>query len=422
MKRIPSQSRLADIFVALYKRGGNRYGTRNHVLVIPSTFCCNSAVQKICAHFQDAAFGEHGENRVIGLPHTGGCCDVGFDESLIERTLVHTAFNPNFGGVVLVHLGCGEFCSTCRGDGAPQRNGKLIRALKKHPRIAEVVMQGPGGMRTAVKKGIAAVDRMLSAMKNESRVAARFKLGLFPASMNGSSDMTSPIANSALGSFLDQVVRDYGRAAFGQTTEMLGAENVVLERAATDKMRWRILECLTAHAEQREATEYEGVEAEPTSGNKDGGISTLSEKSLGTIKKIGSVGKIVDMVPFGKRASTKDGLHLIDTPGQDVLCLSGLAAAGCNLVLFTTGRGAPTGAAGIPTIKITANSRTYRNLKDIIDVHIPLEQVIEQGRMLDEVAFDAIADYAVAVAGGERTLAEQNEQNDFQVMKYLPTA
>lgn len=423
MKRVPSKSKLANTKIPLYKRGENRYGTRNHIAVLPSTFCCNMAVQRIYAEFQHTLFGEHGENMVIPLTHTGGCCDVGFDEELIERTLVHVAYNPNFGGIVLVHLGCGEFCSTCRGDGATQRNGRLFRALKKHPRVAEVVIQGPGGIDGAVAKGVAAVKRMLAALKEERRELARFKLGVFTATMNGSSDMTSPIANYAVGSFVDESVADYGRAAFGQTTEMLGAEKLILRRAADERIRWRIRDLLTAHAEQRAAAEHEGVEAEPTSGNKDGGISTLSEKSLGTAKKIGRVGRIVEVVPFGRRANTRDGLHLVDTPGQDVLCLSGLAAAGCNMILFTTGRGAPTGAAGVPTVKVTANSRTADNLKDVIDCYIPLERVIEGGHTLDEVAFDVLAKYVLSVASGvSLTRAEQNGQSDFQVMKFLPTA
>jgi len=423
MKMRRSRSRLADTKVPLYRRGANRYGTRNHVAVVASNFCCNVAVQKICSYFRETLFGEHGENRVIPLTHTGGCCDVGFDELLVERTLAHTATNPNFGAAVIVNLGCGEFCSSCRGDGAPQGNGRLMRALNKHGHVAEVVIQGPGGLRTAVERGIAAVRRMVAELARQPREPVEFKLGVFPGTMNGSSDMTSPVANAALGTFIDQVVMDYGRAAFGQTTEMLGAERVVLARADDDRIRWRVQELLTARAEQRAAAEHEGVEAEPTSGNKDGGISTLSEKSLGTVRKVGVVGRIVEVVPFGVTANTKDGLHLIDTPGQDVLCLSGLGAAGCNLILFTTGRGATTGAAGIPTLKITANERTYANLSDIIDCYVPLGEVIEHGRPLEEVAFDTIGEYARAVAAGTRlTRAEANDHNDFQVMKFLPTA
>lgn len=423
MKRRPSRSRLVDTNVPLYKRGANRYGTRNHVAVIASNFCCNVTVQKICAHFTDTLFGDHGENRVIPLTHTGGCCDVGFDELLVERTLAHTAMNPNFGGVVVVNLGCGEFCSACRGDGAPQGNGRLMRALSKHGHVAEVVIQGPGGLSTAVERGIAAVRRMVAELARQCREPVDFKLGVFPGVMNGSSDMTSPVANAAVGTIIDQIVVDYGRAAFGQTTEMLGAERVILSRADDDRIKWRVQELLTARAEQRAAAEHEGVEVEPTSGNKDGGISTLSEKSLGTVKKVGSVGRIVEVVPFGATASTKDGLHLIDTPGQDVLCLSGLGAAGCNLIFFTTGRGATTGAAGIPTIKISANARTYDNMSDIVDCYLPLEEVIEHGRPLEEVAFGIISEYATAVAAGTQlTRAEANGHNDFQVMKFLPTA
>lgn len=423
MRKTSSKSKLTNLMIPLYARGNNRYGTRNHVLVVASNVCCNGVVQKIQRHFQGVGFGPHGENQIIPLVHTGGCCDVGFDEALVEHTLMHMVTNPNFGGVLLVQLGCGQFCSTCRADGASQRNGKLVQALRKHVEIAEVVIQGPGGLKRAVEKGILAVERLIAKLDQQPRVPAELKLAAFPGVMNGSSDMTSPIANAAVGSFIDQMVMDYGRAAFGQTIEMLGAEKQILARAANGRIRWRVQQLLTSRAEQRAAAEHEGVESEPTNGNKDGGISTLSEKSLGTVRKLGRVGQIVGIVPFGQRASTKDGLHLVDTSGQDVLCLSGLSVAGCNLILFTTGRGAPTGAPGIPVIKITANRNTYENLSDFVDLYVPLDEVINDGRALDDVALDVISDYAAAVGSGvQLTRSEQNQQYDFQVMKYLPTA
>jgi len=422
MRRTTSESKLSQIKLSLYKRGPNRYATRNHVLVLASTFCCNRAVQKICERFRELRFGSNSENRVIPLVHTGGCCDVGFDEALVEGALIRMAANPNFGGVLLVHLGCGEFCSTCGAQGAPQKNGRLIQALRKSGHVDEVVIQGRG-FSSAVDQGIDKVDRFVTRLKDMERELVEFKIGIFAGVMNGSSDMTSPVANAAVGSFIDELVLDYGRAACGQVVEMLGAESEILSRAIDDRVKWEARRILTAHAEQRAAAEHEGVETEPTSGNKDGGISTLSEKSLGTVKKIGSSGKIVEVIPFGKKASTRDGLHIINTSGQDVLSLSGLCAAGCNLILFTTGRGAPTGAPGVPTIKVTANQATHKNLEDIVDLYIPLEQVIRDGRTLSDVALEIIGGYCAQVANGtELTCAEKNEQYDFQVMKFLPTA
>jgi altronate dehydratase len=231
MKRTASESKLSQVDLSLYRRGPNRYGTRNNVLVLASTFCCNRAVQKICESFRDVRFGANSENRVIPLVHTGGCCDVGFDEALVESVLIRMAANANFGGVLLVHLGCGEFCSTCGAQGDPQKNGRLIQALRKLGHVAEVVIQGPGGFSSAVMQGIEKVGRFVTNLKDEERKPVEFKLGVFAGVMNGSSDMTSPIANAAVGSFIDELVLDYGRAACGQAVEMLGAESEILSRA-----------------------------------------------------------------------------------------------------------------------------------------------------------------------------------------------
>lgn len=409
--------------VELYERGHRRYGTRNHVLLIPATLCALETTRKIAARFEGRRFGTHGENRVALLAHEVGCCSVGTDDKLGHRLLRNATLNPNVGAALVVSLGCGSYCSVSNGAGESSRGGNLITSIQGPRRQEEVVMQAPGGRESAVERGVTLVERMISEVEAMKRVGAPIS-ALVPGVMNGSSDPTSGLfTNRGVGYFCDMVLDAGGRIAFSQTTEMLGAEDMLLERADTERTHYQMTRLLTAATMMRRAVESEGVESEPTQGNLRSGISTLQEKSVGTLFKIGvsPAHRIVGVVPHGKTVESKPGIYLVDGPGQDVLCMSGLAAAGANLVLFTTGRGAPTGSPLAPTIKVTSNRRTFENMPDVIDVCLPVEEIFDRGRSLHDIALDTLVPYVLAVASGRTlTAAERSGQEDFQVRQMWP--
>lgn len=408
--------------VMLYPRGPRRFGTRGHILILASTFCTLETARMIHAHFADVRFGPLGENRVILLEHETGCCSVGIDENLAHRVLRNASVNPNVARVVVISLGCGAYCSTANSAGNSTRTGKLIKTIQAPVRQEEVVVQAPGSRNKAVSQGVQIIKRMIREIEQQERVETTLA-SLFPGVMNGSSDPTSGLyTNPSVGYYSDFLLGLGGRIAFSQTTEMVGAESLIVPRAGSDSTRHQIMRLLSATTMMRRAVEEEGVECEPTQGNIRSGISTLAEKSVGTIFKIGTSAdhQIVDVVPHGKAAGSASGIYLIDGPGQDVLAMSGLVAAGANVVLFTTGRGAPTGSPIAPTVKITANETTAANMPDVIDIRLPVNEIFEKQRPLQELALEVLVPEIHAIASGKLTKAEEAGQKDFQVRQMWP--
>jgi altronate dehydratase large subunit len=384
---------------------------------MPATFCNNGLLAEVDEHFANRSFGQHNENRVVVIPHSIGCCSVGIDDETGLRVLQNTMQHPNVGGVVVVNLGCGAYCSTADATGFSNRNGRLVKVIGTHYPL-EVVVQADGGRAGAVARICDAVELLIKRLAEVKRVEVPLSV-LSAGVMNGSSDPTSGLfANPAVGHYCDALLSDGGRVLFGQTTETIGAEALLLKRATSEPTQIQTRRLLETVTMLRMAVEREGVECEPTQGNIRSGISTLAEKSIGTVAKIGADARhrIVEVVPYGKNANTKPGIHFVDTPGQDVLCLTGLVAAGAGIMLFTTGRGAPTGSPIVPTIKITANRTTAERLPDVIDVCIPAEEIFEKGRSLREVALETLVPFIRDVASGKQlTASEQTKQRDFQV-------
>lgn len=410
--------------VPLYARGRNRYAARSHILVLPTTFCTAETARMIVEPFARRGFGEYKENRVFALNHEVGCCSVGIDEQLANRVLRNASLNPNVAHTLSVSLGCGSYCSPSDEFGNSTRKGKLIVSIQGPGRQEEVVVQAPGGRAAAVGRGREIVERLIREVEATQRVKAPLH-SLLVGVLNGSSDPTSGLfSNPAVGHFCDALLDAGGRVAFSQTTETLGAEDMLVGRSRSPRTRNQLVHLLTATTMLRLAVEHEGVESEPTQGNIRSGISTLAEKSVGTVFKIGASPRhgIVEIIPHGKRVTgAMSGIYFVDGPGQDVLCMSGLVAAGAGLLLFTTGRGAPTGSPFAPTIKITANRSTYEDMPDVIDVYIPVEEVFEKGRPLREVALSTLVPFVRDVASGKLlTSAERHGQHDFQVRQLWP--
>lgn len=407
----------------LYKRARNRYATRSHILIMPSTLCTVATAQVIAAHFADRRFGSFGENRVIALSHSVGCCSVGIDEQLALRVLRNTSLNPNVAFVLVISLGCGSYCSQSDGCANSTRTGKLIVSIQGTRRQEETVIQGSGGRSEAVSRGIEIIEQVITNIECDERIEVPLS-SIFAGVMNGSSDPTSGLwANPSVGYVCDFLLSTGGRIAFSQTTEVLGAEDIMIRRAGSERTRTQMISLLSATTMMRLAVEREGIESEPTQGNIRSGISTLAEKSVGTVAKIGNSlsHSIVGVVPHGKVARPIPGIHFVDTPGQDVLSLTGLVAAGSTLILFTTGRGAPTGSPISPTVKITANRTTYENLSDIIDVYIPVEEIFDRGHSLQDIALNTLIPFIRDVVSGVKlTAAERYGQQDLQVRQLWP--
>lgn len=404
---------------------------RNHVLVLPTTLCVNRLAEAIWEEFRDERWGENGENRVVLARHNSGCCHVGFDLEVAFQTLLGIASHPNVHGVLLVSLGCGQLCKRPLAPGEDKDQNlaafKLYdRLVKKGVRVRWVNVQEPfrgsgGGFERAVELGRKFVREMVEEAQAAKRVQAplkRFVIGVG----NGASDPTSGLfANPAVGYVADELVKEGVSIVFSQTTEVLGSEEYLLGKVADETVARKLRRLLeTVYALKDALSEYLG-ESDPTPGNIASGISTLAEKSLGSILKVGfdPAVKISDVLPYAHPVPRGGGLYFMDTPGEDVLAITGMVAGGAHAVIFTTGLGTPVGSVVSPVVKVTANKETFSRLSGIIDVYLPVEELFSSGASLKELATKELYPAILEVLSGDRlTKSELNGQMDLDIRGY----
>jgi len=364
-----------------FQRENGEIGVRNYVAVIPTVGCANEVAEAIA-------------DRVPGskpLLHHQGCCMIQSDIEVVERTLMGLGSNPNAAAVVLVGLGCESVSIDRVGDGIAE-TGKPVES---------VVIQDIGGFSKAVEKGV-------EAAKKGVEHAERFKRQSFDLSnltvgiKCGSSDATSGIvSNPAVGLAIDRLIDEGGTAIFGEITEMIGAEHVLARRAKTPEVAEQILKVIHELEEKIKSLGVDIRGSNPTPGNIRGGLSTIEEKSLGAIVKGGSK-PIQGVLDYGEKPDGK-GLYIMVSPGREIEFLTGPVAGGAQIMIFTTGRGAPQGYPIAPVIKVCGNPRTSEKLSEHIDVDV--SGVITENKTLEEAA-EKIFEKLVKVASGEKTKAE----------------
>lgn len=418
---------------AYYRDRRKVYGVRNHVLVLPTTLCVNRVAEMIWEEFRDASWGDLGENRVVAVRHASGCCHVGFEREVAFNTLLGVASHPNVHGVLLVSLGCGQLCKRPLSPGEEKRAN--LEAFKLYDRLVKrgvkvywvnvqeraLMREFSDGLEQAVELGRKFVERLVKEAESLKRVEAplsRFVVGVG----NGASDPTSGLfANPALGYVVDHLVKLGASVVFSQTTEVLGAETYLFRKVRSRRVANKLKRVLEAAAVLKEALLEYLEESDPTPGNIASGISTLTEKSLGSVLKIGhdpSV-EIVDVLPYAHKVPRGGGLYFMDTPGEDVQAITGMVAGGAHVVVFTTGLGTPVGSPVSPVIKVTANKSTYERLRSIIDVCLPVEELFEDGISLREVALGHLLPEILDVMSGEKlSRSEELKQADFDIRGY----
>ncbi len=420
-----------DTVRAYYRRERRVYGARNHVLILPTTPCTNRLAEIIYEEFRGERWGERGENRVVLARHGAGCCHIGFDLDVALRTLAGLASHPNVHGVLLVSLGCGQLCKIPLRPGESKRDNLLSfrlydRLLKRGVKVRWVNLQEPwpegsDGFERVVELGRRFVREMVEEASSAERVEAPVRR-LVVGVGNGASDPTSGLfANPAVGYVVEKLVGEGASVVFAQTTEILGGEQLLLSRVASERVARKLRRLLEAsYAMKIALADYMG-ESDPTPGNIASGISTLAEKSLGSLLKVGrdpSV-KLLDVLPYAWPVPRgRGGLYLMDTPGMDIPSITGMVAGGAHAVIFTTGLGTPVGSAVSPVLKVTANRETYARLSRIIDVYVPAEEVFS-GRSLRDVALESVYPALLDVLSGDRLAkSEVNGQVDLEVRQY----
>ena len=367
-----------------YRRPQGLPGVRNAVAVIPSVFCANTVARRIAQHVAGA----------IAFCHPVGCSQVGLDLELTARGLKGLGRHPNFYGVVVVGLGCERLRARELADS--------IAAARKP--VEMLVIQEEGDTLKAIEKGVVFAGRLVeeaSRQPKETFPLSDLSLGL----KCGGTDATSGLAaNPALGWVTDRIVEAGGRAIFTEVTELIGAEQILAGRGKTPQVAGDILTTI-GNMEKRLSVATASAELKHRSalispGNEDGGVTTVAEKALGGIYKAGT-GPISGVVGYGQ-SPAGPGLYLLDCVGHDGEAVTGLVASGCQAVVFTTGRGTPTGFPGVPVIKITGNSATFDRMKLNLDFNAGR---IMEGAAIADVGGELL-EKILGIASGEPARAE----------------
>ena len=342
-----------------YRRSDGRAGIRNELWIIPTVGCVNGVVQSIRKQFEKELPDYPSIEKVIAFPHNYGCSQLGGDHENTRGILADMVHHPNAAGVLVVALGC--------------ENNQL------------------GAFKELVREDVP---------------VSELKVGLKCGGSDGFSGIT---ANPLLGRFSDWIVSQGGTTVLTEVPEMFGAETILMSRCqdeATFDRTVHLINDFKAYFMKNDQPVYEN----PSPGNKAGGISTLEEKSLGCTQKSGN-SIVRDVLLYGDRLKTK-GLNLLSAPGNDLVASTALAASGCQIVLFTTGRGTPFGTF-VPTAKISTNSTLAANKPLWIDFNAG---AIVDGTPAEEVD-KAFIDFVLAVASGEHTNNEKSGYSEIAIFK-----
>ena len=390
-----------------FRRSDGRVGTRNFVLIVPTSMCASHEAAQISMmaeflHYKREKFPN--VDGVVAIPHNKGCgCQDGSNLEIMLRVLANYADHPNVGGVILIDLGCEKT------NLSKVEKYLLKRELSFDKPVAKIGIQEIGGTQAAIERGLEEVKKMLptvnEAVREEVSVS-ELVLGVKCGSSDGFSGLS---ANPALGRAADLVVKNGGTVLITEVPEFCGAEHILANRAkdaATGRAIYQMIDWFKEYAGK-----FGGVlNNNPSPGNIAGGLLNITIKSLGALAKSGTTR--VEGVTEYAQASQNKGLNLMQGPGYDQESTPALVAGGATVVVFTTGNGTTIGNAIAPVIKLASNNRIFEKMSR--DIDLSAGSVIEGTETIDEVG-ERVFDHIKDVASGEKiTKAEENKHREFQ--------
>jgi altronate hydrolase len=395
-RAMASRSRNVPTFMG-YAREDGRAGTRNFIAVVAASNCAAHTAEQIAASYTPEQLppGVHG---VVAFPHGEGCGHaIGPDTDQLRRTLSGVLDHPNVAGAIILGLGCE----------VNQIDHYLGPDAPKSHRLVGLTVQGSGGTRATVEAARKAIAPMLERAAGEKRVelpASKIILGL---NCGGSDSFSGITANPALGYCSDLLAEINATAVLAETTEIFGAEHLLVKRARNRETADRLLEYVDKY--KRYLRQFGGsFDDNPSPGNKAGGLTNILEKSLGAVIKGGTT-TLTQVLDYAERV-TSPGFVFMNTPGYDPASLTGLAAGGVNVIAFTTGRGSAIGFPTIPVVKIATNTAMYDRMRDNMDINAG--RIADGDATVQQVGRE-IFDMVLRVASGEVTCAERLGHKEF---------
>ena len=366
-----------------YKRPDGRVGIRNKVLILPASVCASDTARIVASQVEGA----------VTFNNQNGCSQVGADQQFTMDVMAGYAANPNVYGTIVISLGC----ENCQMD-------LVVSAIRERTNkpLEQFIIQECGGTLKTVELAVQAAEKMVEE-------ASKVKKETFPLSELivgtecGGSDPTSGLAaNPLIGEMSDRLAAAGATSILSETTEFIGAEHILARRGVTPEVSAQIYDIVHRYEKALQLVGEEVRAGNPSPGNKAGGLTTLEEKSLGCIHK-GGHSPVNAVYDYAKQVEPHKGLVIMDTPGNDPSSVAGMAAGGCQVVVFSTGRGTPTGNPIVPVIKITGNKLTYANMKDNID--IDASPVLYGPQTLEDMG-DVLMEELMEVCSGKLTKAE----------------
>jgi altronate hydrolase len=396
-----------------FKREDGRVGTRNYLAVVSTVNCSASVSRFIAERFGgDALRAYPNVDGVISVKHSAGCgMNInGDDLRMLQRTLAGYARHANVAGYIV----CGLGCEVNQAVDMIQHTGLISLGTPK-PQPTVVTIQTEGGVTKAVERGVREIAALLpfaNGFQRSTQPASELFVALNCGGSDGNSGVT---ANPAVGWMTDELVRHGGTSVLAETTETYGAEHILTERAVSREVGEKLV-ALMRWWENYTSMHGAEIDNNPSPGNKAGGLTTIYEKSMGALAKGGS-GPLVDVVDYAAPIR-KRGFVFMDTPGHDPVSVTGLVAGGCNVVVFTTGRGSVFGCKPAPSIKVATNTLLFEHMNDDMDLNAG---VILDGVPVEDVG-RALFEKVLAVASGERTKSELHGIGDEEFTPWLTGA
>ena len=394
-----------DTFMG-YKRATGRVGTRNYIAVLTSVNCSATAARMIAAHFTaDKLAAFPNVDGVVAFVHGTGCGMAGSGDGFeaLQRVMWGYAKNPNIGGVLMAGLGC-----------EMNQIDWLVEAygLTPGPLFQRMNIQDVGGLQKCIDLGIRKIEDMLpvvNAFEREPVPASELMVAL---QCGGSDAWSGVTANPAVGHACDLLVAQGGTGVLAETPEIYGAEHLLTARAI-DRATGDKLLSLIDWWEDYTARNHGSMDNNPSPGNKQGGLTTILEKSLGAAAKGGTT-PLTGVYKYAEPVTAK-GFTFMDSPGYDPVSVTGQIASGCNLVCFTTGRGSAFGAKPSPSMKVSTNTEMYQRLS--ADMDINAGSILSGGKSVEEVGQE-IYDMWLRMASGEQSKSEAQGLGDYEFVPW----